>query len=88
MFARSCMSSRTAYKGLRIDWYPDECEEPLPSIVSLPSASVAPSPKPAGNRATKMMNRFDLLDIDTTETSSEEHSDDETSNNEGVNLAA
>ncbi|KAF2632471.1 hypothetical protein BU25DRAFT_454789 [Macroventuria anomochaeta] len=30
LFARTCMMSRTIYKGTRIDWAPDECAAPLP----------------------------------------------------------
>lgn len=31
--ARSCMISRLKYKGTRIEFYPDECSEPLPPIL-------------------------------------------------------
>lgn len=30
LFARTCMMSRALYKGLKIDWYPDECALPIP----------------------------------------------------------
>ncbi|KAI7468806.1 hypothetical protein KC357_g6644 [Hortaea werneckii] len=30
LFARTCMMSRTGYKGCRIDFYPDQCASPLP----------------------------------------------------------
>lgn len=30
LFARTCMMSRARYKGLRIEWYPDECAGPIP----------------------------------------------------------
>ena len=64
MFARSCMSSRAAYKGLRIDWYPDECTEPLPQKPIAASKAkpqtAAPSPDP---------NRFNLLNVDDEEDS-------------------
>jgi len=31
-FARTCMISRREYKGLRVEWYPDECDGPLPKL--------------------------------------------------------
>ncbi|KAI7279141.1 hypothetical protein KC345_g5540 [Hortaea werneckii] len=36
VFARTCMMSRTGYKGCRIEFYPDQCAGPLPvpTIVS------------------------------------------------------
>ncbi|KAI6864758.1 hypothetical protein KC338_g5330 [Hortaea werneckii] len=36
LFARTCMMSRTAYKGCRIEFFPDQCAGPLPvpAIVS------------------------------------------------------
>jgi hypothetical protein len=55
LFARTCMMSRTAYKGLRIDWCPDECAAPLPqpSFRSHTPAPVIPmKPKPITNRYT------------------------------------
>ncbi|KAI7042033.1 hypothetical protein KC327_g5852 [Hortaea werneckii] len=30
LFARTCMMSRTAYKGCRIEFFPDQCAGPLP----------------------------------------------------------
>jgi len=33
LVARSCMSSRLKYRGTRIEFYPDECDQPLPPIV-------------------------------------------------------
>ncbi|KAI8937028.1 hypothetical protein NX059_006248 [Plenodomus lindquistii] len=30
LFARTCMMSRTVYKGLRVEYYADECADPLP----------------------------------------------------------
>ncbi|KAF1974808.1 hypothetical protein BU23DRAFT_91236 [Bimuria novae-zelandiae CBS 107.79] len=71
LFARTCMMSRTAYKGLRIDWYPDECAAPLPrpmakTNVSAPDVSIKPMP---------MTNRYTLLDTESElESESEEGS--------------
>jgi hypothetical protein len=32
LFARTCLMSRTAYKGMRMDFYPDECAAVLPRV--------------------------------------------------------
>ncbi|KAI7182352.1 hypothetical protein KC363_g8813 [Hortaea werneckii] len=36
LFARTCMMSRTGYKGCRIDFYPDQCAAslPIPAVIS------------------------------------------------------
>jgi hypothetical protein len=58
LFARTCMMSRTAYKKFRVEYYPDECAEPLPQLQ--PKARV-----PAPHLPTKPMpivNQYALLD--------------------------
>ena len=55
--ARTCMSSRLKYKGSRIEFYPDECCEPLPPIVRKTFQCATSSPK---NKKTDM-NRFQML---------------------------
>ena len=76
LFARTCMTSRATYKGLRIDWYPDECAQPLPKPqFNFKKENRAPSP---AKRATPAPNRFQMLVMDGTEDSSSE--DDETTN--------
>lgn len=57
MFARTCMTSRKDYKGLRIEWYQDECAEPLPTID--PTAMPIKVTKPA--KAQLAANMYDLL---------------------------
>ena len=59
LFARTCMLSRTTYKGCKIEFFPDECDVPLavPSIKS--KAHMA---KPA-KKKTALTNRFDLVNI-------------------------
>ncbi|KAI4275417.1 MAG: hypothetical protein LQ337_003249 [Flavoplaca oasis] len=66
LFARTCMMSRAMYRGMKIDWYPDECALPLPMIEHIMRKEMAPSPKPKSN---PMANRFQMLnmDDDTTE---------------------
>lgn len=57
LFARTCMMSRSLYKGLRIEYYPDECAAPIPklperALVTIPNskASVkASKPHARGN---------------------------------------
>ncbi|KAF2828511.1 carbon-nitrogen hydrolase [Ophiobolus disseminans] len=59
LFGRTCMMSRTAYKGLRIDYYPDECATPLPrpAVKAYATRSSEPlKPKP-------ITNAYALLDM-------------------------
>ncbi|KAI9850797.1 MAG: hypothetical protein M1838_005052 [Thelocarpon superellum] len=68
LFARTCMMSRGAYKGMRIDWYPDECAQPLPK------SPVASRKEYISQRPVKIMsamNRFDLLNLDGSDDTSE-----------------
>jgi hypothetical protein len=57
LFARTCMMSRTIYKGTRVEYYADECAGPLPQ------------PKKANIPITRMpmktapvVNQYALLD--------------------------
>lgn len=65
LFARTCMMSRTVYKGLRIDWYPDECAAPLPR----PNLRVRASAQIVPMKPVPIVNRYTLLntgsDIDS-----------------------
>lgn len=58
LFARTCMMSRTIYKGMRFDWAPDECAAPLPP----PAMKARPldMPPPASQLSTK--NTYAILD--------------------------
>lgn len=56
------MLSRLPYKGLKIEWYPDECAEPIPKAVSRPFS--APQIKAAAPKAKTVPNRFDLLSLE------------------------
>jgi hypothetical protein len=71
LFARTCMMSRTAYKGLRIDWYPDECAAPLPRATSKvsPAAIVVPTKK------MTLSNRYTVLDPESGDSASDEASE-------------
>ncbi|KAF2745197.1 hypothetical protein M011DRAFT_469901 [Sporormia fimetaria CBS 119925] len=62
-FARTCLLSRTAYKGLRIQWYADECAQPLPPLprrTRTPSGQAPAKPSPPVNRYSVLES--DLLD--------------------------
>lgn len=61
LFARTCMMSRAMYRGMRIEWYPDECALPLPKAQNTPRKDNAPTPK---SRTTPMVNRFQMLNVD------------------------
>ncbi len=66
------MMSRVTYKGMRIEWYPDECAQPLPKTQHVPKKQDrAPPPS---KRASALMNRFQMLNLDGdgTEDGSEE----------------
>jgi hypothetical protein len=58
--ARSCMQSRLKYKNCPIDFYPDECEQPLPQI---PRNCQIKKPDPLSVKASAVgtANRFQML---------------------------
>lgn len=62
LFARTCMMSRQSYKGLRVEWYPDECVAPLPKP-DLPSYNHMAHPKKVGPKANANLYAA-LLDMD------------------------
>ena len=65
LFARTCMMSRAAYKGMKIEWYADECAQPLPKIQHAPrKENMGPSP---AKKPDITVNRFQLLGIDGSE---------------------
>ncbi|KAI1859968.1 uncharacterized protein JN550_011779 [Neoarthrinium moseri] len=81
MFARTCMMSRAKYKGSRIDWDTDECEQPLESARKLslprPSPPRSSSPKyqhvsPMKKPVVKVRNRFAGLRLDDDDDMSDE----------------
>jgi len=94
LFARTCMLSRTSYKGCKIEFYHDECDVPLPARTCLPRAATR---EPAKVKAP-LSNRFGCLNIDGGDDASDEEnreplgydSDDndtlEMSSNLGVSL--
>ncbi|RYP15212.1 hypothetical protein DL765_005851 [Monosporascus sp. GIB2] len=62
MFARTCMMSRAKYKGSKIEWDVDECDQPIeitPKVVSKPQQPPFPKKPPVD-----MRNRFATLRLD------------------------
>lgn len=69
LFARTCMMSRAGYKGLRIEWYADECAQPL---LKTRYASEKESKSPRSpKKANAMANRFQMFDMDEGRTEDE-----------------
>ncbi|KAF1831367.1 hypothetical protein BDW02DRAFT_505440 [Decorospora gaudefroyi] len=56
LFARTCMMSRTAYKGTRVEYFPDECAGPLPR----PAKTHTPTPH-ASTKPAPMVNQYAIL---------------------------
>lgn len=96
LYARTCMMSRSTYKGCKIEFVRDECDVPLPQRKITPrSAFAAAVPS---KKATPTLNRFNLLNMEGTEAGSDEENrtpsqdgsyDDETMDGpypRGVNL--
>jgi len=76
LFARTCMMSRQSYKGLRVDWYPDECAAPLPKL-DLPSYNNnnMTQSKKIGPKANANLYAA-LLDMDGNDEGVEQDDDD------------
>ncbi|KAL8922624.1 MAG: hypothetical protein Q9172_003498 [Xanthocarpia lactea] len=66
LFARTCMMSRAMYRGMKIEWYPDECALPLPKVEITARKEMVAASKP---NPTPMANRFQMLNMhdDVTE---------------------
>ncbi|GIZ38525.1 hypothetical protein CKM354_000194100 [Cercospora kikuchii] len=72
LFARTCMMSRTTYRGCKISFFPDECDVPLPTRAIAPKVA----PKGPTVKNVTLNNRFDMLDVD------DQSSSDRSSNEE------
>ncbi len=84
MFARTCMTSRALYKGMKIEWYPDECAQLIPEShrsVKKKNMQMAPIKKPL-----MITNRFNLLDMNDFDGGSEQRSVDNESHMSGIYL--
>ena len=76
LYARTCLKSRMIYKKCKIDFYPDGCAQPLPLYHSRHSTSPVAKPplkatQPVSSRFQSLENRFEILDLDDTETESD-----------------
>lgn len=71
LYARTCMMSRSAYKGCKIEFFPDECDVPLPQRTFTPRATTAGATSKRSQK-TPIANRFGVLNIDGTEANSDE----------------
>ncbi|KAL8992705.1 MAG: hypothetical protein Q9169_006897 [Polycauliona sp. 2 TL-2023] len=61
LFARTCMMSRTIYRGMKIEWYPDECALPIPKMEHTARKEAVSTPNLKPN---PMVNRFQMLNMD------------------------
>lgn len=59
---------------MKIEWYPDECAQPLPRIVPVPRKQ---TPQPPIKKVNPMVNRFEMLNMDGTEGGSSAEDEDE-----------
>lgn len=79
-FMKSCMMSRRDYKGMRIDWFPDECADPLPlpTVRRGPPIPALRRPRQARADQTRrdVSNMFALLEEDPSECSDEASASD------------
>lgn len=103
LFARTCMMSRKDYKGLRIEWYPDECAAPLPQstpqprsqppwkvpTTNVPQHSGRSMPQARKPATAHTANRFGVLNMDGSENSSDTGSEDDGDDTvDGVELSS
>jgi hypothetical protein len=77
LFARTCMMSRTAYKGLRIEYYPDDCAAPIPH----PAIKTYTPTSTGVQKGKPITNVYSILGTGSDEDSA---SDDESYITEGV----
>lgn len=86
LFARTCMMSRQLYKGLRIDWYPDECAKPLPKP-QVPALN-AGLKYPKKSTPKRNVNSYAaLLDVDGTGEATEGDENDNRGLKNGLRIA-
>ncbi|KAF8865820.1 hypothetical protein BDZ45DRAFT_796076 [Acephala macrosclerotiorum] len=73
MFARTCMMSRSIYKGSKIEWDNDECAAPLERPLQTRRENLPAKKK---KKDTAPVNRFQLLNMDDDENESLEDEDE------------
>lgn len=57
MFARSCMRSRAAYKGMKIEFAVDECAAPWSSVSSSKLSATAPEYQVSSKSSLRVKGR-------------------------------
>lgn len=87
--------SRVLYKGLKIEWYPDECAAPIPKITESLPAPAMPIPQrtsrassmsmPQTTRQLKMSgsNLYSLLDMEGSDEEDDSDADNTTTSQAG-----
>ncbi|CAI6340333.1 unnamed protein product [Periconia digitata] len=81
LFAKTCCMSRLLYKGLRIDWHPDECAVPVPRKTKKLDNSLSS----VAMKSMRTANRYTLLE---TEWDYDSDSEEEGSYlTDGINIA-
>ena len=70
LFARTCMMSRATYRGMKIEFHPDECSQPLPEMQYAPKKGKQAVPQP--KKLILVMNRFQMLHLDGAENKPDE----------------
>jgi hypothetical protein len=83
LFARTCMMSRLMYKGLRVEFAPDECGTPLPT-----RPAQAPKETPAAPVVKKVNNPFSALAAMNEDDQSDENETEEEFGYNGVRLSS
>ena len=82
LFARTCLRSQSMYRKCSIEFYADQCAEPLPAVstrVRSPDKTTHKSRPSLSNRLQSFKNRFQLLSLDGTEDGFEDFDDDNVS---------
>ncbi|KAK5118030.1 hypothetical protein LTR62_004075 [Meristemomyces frigidus] len=83
LFARTCMMSRTTYKGCKIEFYRDECDAPLPVPPYKPREQQRAEPS---KKRGSLANRFDMLAVDGSDEENCEPVDFESEGDETADL--
>lgn len=89
LFARTCMLSRSAYRGCQVEFYADECDVPLP-VVEQKVKSMRGSIRANDIKPTKknvLSNRFGLLDLDDGSDEENRTPSEEEISDDGVGIA-
>ncbi|KAB8338876.1 hypothetical protein FH972_021820 [Carpinus fangiana] len=77
-FAKTCMNSRAKYKGIKIQWYPDECAQPIPTQASSTYMHMRLK-KPLPPVPKSLSNRFLALKMDESAVADSDHEPDDSS---------